>query len=231
MLIFIYIFLIISGIEPMFVGLMASCSQFACSYSCVLPNFKLGCLSSFLLGYRSPLAIRNIHLLSVTCIANVQFVSNIAFCFHVVFGWTGFLKIVIFLSSILQLLDFLSSLRRSLPSQVYTYGLLFSFRFLLYSYIFNYSELISISDLMCEAVFSSRWSTKYTVPLIKLTTTSPSIEMPQPALRTELQAWVEAWRSSVKPWLLIPHSSDWPHVLDLAGFSLEKCLLQPSAPL
>ena len=93
MVVLIYLFLIISGIEPMFLGLMASCSQFACSCSCVLPSFKQGCLFPFLLGYRSPLAVRNIHLLSVTCIANVQFVSNIAFCFHVVFGWTGLKKL------------------------------------------------------------------------------------------------------------------------------------------
>lgn len=45
----IYLFLIISGIEPTFIGLMASSSQLACCCSCVLPNFKLGCLSSFLL--------------------------------------------------------------------------------------------------------------------------------------------------------------------------------------
>lgn len=88
-----------------------------------------------------------------------------------------------------------------------------------------YSKLISVSNLMCEAVFSSRRRAKYTVPLIKLTIPSPSVEMSQAALRTESQAWVESQKDRVKPWLLIPHSSDCPHVCQVvAVVSLGKCL-------
>lgn len=47
MVILIYLFLVISEIEPMFIGLLASCSQFACSCSCALPSFKLGYLLSY----------------------------------------------------------------------------------------------------------------------------------------------------------------------------------------
>lgn len=77
MVILIYLFLVISEIEPMFIGFIGF--PFAnllvpAHVLCPVLNWVI-----FLLGKRSPLAVKNIHLLSVTVVANIQFVSNIAF--------------------------------------------------------------------------------------------------------------------------------------------------------